>query len=218
LPLASLGAICHRGGKLLADTLHLRTEQLAADLRRELRPADCVEDILVTELDRHAAGMELAGHVEGSILRYCGQQQAQFDALLDGEAPIDADAIVTAAVSNQPLECFGRYRRLHARGFYNALSRLRELQACRQDSATRASYARFHDEGACWEYLLQRARQRGGVCPRCGDCHGHWLACGRWECSACGLQIGPRFGTVMEGSRLPLRIWFMAIAEVLANP
>ena len=34
----------------------------------------------------------------------------------------------------------------------------------------------------------------------------------------CGLQVGLRWGSVMEGSRLPLRIWFMAIGEVLADP
>jgi hypothetical protein len=68
------------------------------------------------------------------------------------------------------------------------------------------------------DYLHKRARRRAGVCPRCGDRNGHWLACQRWECSACGLQVGLRWGSVMEGSRLPLRIWFMAIGEVLADP
>jgi hypothetical protein len=204
--------------KVLPDTLRLRTDQFEAEFRRELRPAGYLEDILVAEVARHAAGMELAGHAEGPILRYCGQQQAQLDALLDADGPIDADAIITAAVSSQPLERFGRYRRLHERGFYSALSRLRDLQASRHESANRALFARFRDDGVCTDYMLDRARQRGGVCPRCGDCRRHWLTCGRWECSACGLQVGPRFGTVMEGSRLPLRTWIIAIAEVLANP
>ena len=120
----------------LPDTLRLRTDHLAAELRRELRPVGVVQLVLVDEIARHAAGMELAGHAEGSILRYCGQQQAQLDLLLDGDGPINADAIVTAAVSSQPLERLGRYRRLHERGFHTALSRLRDLQATRQESHT----------------------------------------------------------------------------------
>jgi hypothetical protein len=204
--------------KFLPDTLHLRTEQLTAELRRELQPVGCLEDILVAEAARRAAGMELAGHAEGSILSYCGHQQAQLDALLGAEGPIDDDAIVTAAFSSQPLDRFGRYRRHHERGFYGALIRLRELQASRQEAATRAQYTRFRDERTCEEYLLEHARQKGAVCPRCGDRRGHWLARGRRECNTCHLQIGLRYGSVMEGSRLRLSTWFNAIGEVLADP
>jgi hypothetical protein len=203
---------------VLPNALQLRTEHFTAELGRELRPADCVQSVLVDEIARHAAGMELAGHAEGAILRYCGQQQAQLDALLEPDGPIDADASFTAAISNQPLERLGRYRRLHERGFYDALSRLRDLQATRQESTARAQFARFHDEEVCADYLLERACRNAGGCPRCGARNGHWLARRRWECSACGLQVGLRSGSVMEGSRLPLRIWFMAIGEVLADP
>ncbi len=203
---------------VLPGALRLRTDYFAAELRCELRPAGCLEIVLVDELARHAAGMELAGHAEGAILRYCGQQQAQLDALLDRDGPIDADASFTAAISNQPLERLGRYRRLHERGFYGALSHLRDLQAARLQSTVRAQFGRFRNEEDCENYLFMRARGKSGVCPRCGDRNGHWLARRRWECSTCGLQVGLRWGSVMEGSRLPLRIWFMAIGEVLADP
>ena len=203
---------------VLPDALRLRTDHYAAELRRELGPAGCLEFVLVDELARHAAGMELAGHAEGAILRYCGQQQAQLDALLDRDGPIDADASVTAAISNQPLERLGRYQRLHERGFYDALGRLRDLQATRQESTARAQFARFQNEEVCVDYLFERARRRAEGCPRCGERNGHWLSRRRWECSACRLQVGLRCGSVMEGSRLPLRIWFMAIGEVLADP
>ena len=203
---------------ILPDALRLQTQHFAAELRRELSPAGCVGSVLVEELARHSAGMELAGHAEGSILRYCGQQQAQLDALLDRDGPIDVDAGVTAAISNQPLERLGRYRRLHERGFYDALGRLRDLQATRQQSTARAQFAKFPNEEACIDYLFERARRRAGACPRCGDRNGHWLSRRRWECSTCGLQVGLRRGSVMEGSRLPLRSWFMAIGAVLADP
>jgi hypothetical protein len=203
---------------ILPDALRLRTDHFAAELGCELKPDGCLEFVLVDELARHAAGMELAGHAEGAILRYCGQQHAALDRLLDGEGLIDEDATFTAAISNQPLERLGRYWRQHERGFYSALSRLRDLQATRQQSTARVQFARFHNEEACTDYLHERARRRAGVCPRCGARNGHWLARRRWECSACGLQVGLRWGSVMEGSRLPLRIWFMAIGAVLADP
>ena len=59
---------------VLPDVLRLRTDHFAVELRCELRPAGCLEVVLVDELARHAAGMELAGHAEAAILRYCGQQ------------------------------------------------------------------------------------------------------------------------------------------------
>jgi hypothetical protein len=196
---------------VLPDTLRLRTEHFAEELRGELRPAGVVEGVLVHELARHAAAMELAGHAEASILRYCGQQRMQLDSPLDEDGPFDEDACVTAAIANQPLERLGRYRRLHERGFYSALSRLRDLQATRHESTARAPFARFRDEHVCSDYLYERARRRAEVCPRCGHRHGHWLASRRWECSDCGLQVGLRSGSVMARSRLPLRTWFMAI-------
>jgi hypothetical protein len=138
--------------------------------------------------------------------------------LLDADGTIDVDASFTAAISNQPLERLGRYRRLHERAFHEALGRLRELQARQQESTVHAQFARFRSEEACEDYLFQRARQSAGSCPRCGSRHGYWLARRRRECGTCGLQVGVRFGTAMESSRLPLRIWFLAIGEVLANP
>jgi hypothetical protein len=203
---------------VLPDALRLRTEHFAAELRGDLRPAGCLEDLLVAELARHAAGMELAGRAESCILRYCGRERSQLDSLLDGDGRFDADACVTAAIANLPVERLGRYRRGHERGFYNALSRLRDLQATRHESTARAPFARFRDEQLCEDYLYERARRRAGVCPRCGDRKGHWLARRRWACSDCGLQVGLRCGSVMEGSRLPLRTWFLAIGEVLADP
>jgi hypothetical protein len=202
----------------MVPELRLQTKDIAAGLRRELKPVGYLEGVLVDEMARHAASMEMAGYAEASMLRFCGQQQAQFDTLLNAEGQIDPDAIVTAAVSNQPIERLGRYRRLHERGFYDALDRFLEAQARRQRTTTRAALAPFYDEDVCREYLLGRARETDGVCPRCGDRNGHWLACGRRECSGCGLQVGLRFGTVMEGSRLPLSIWFIAIGLVLADP
>jgi hypothetical protein len=90
----------HTARTVLPDSLRLRTDHFAAELLCELRPAGCLELVLVDELARHAAAMELAGHAEGSILRYCGQQQTQLDSWLDPDGPIDTDASVTAAISN----------------------------------------------------------------------------------------------------------------------
>ncbi len=147
---------------------------------------------MVDELARHAAGMELAGHAEGSILRYCGQQQTQLDSWSDPEGPIDADASVTAAISNQPLERLGRYRRLHECGFYGAL---RRCAICRprdssqpsafnsQDSTTkkpaRIICTSARAEGP--ESVPVAAPATGTGCPAAAG--NAALAASRWDCA-----------------------------------
>ena len=202
----------------LPKALRLRTEHFLAELRDQLKPAGCLENVLVDEIARHAAGMELAGDAEGAILRYCGQQRSQLDAMLDPAGSSDADACFTAAIANQPIERLGRYQRLHERGFYTAFGRLQDLQAARHESAARASVRKIPQRTSVHGLSLRARRRRAGVCPRCGRDGGHWLACRRWECGGCGLQIGLRWDSVMEGSRLPLCTWFIAIGEVLADP
>ena len=74
-----------------------------------------------------------------------------------------------------------------------------------------SSYGR---EVACRE-ALERARWPGGfACPKCS--HG---ACRRFErggqlyfeCTACGRQTSIVSGTLFQASKLPLRLWFLAM-------
>ena len=71
---------------------------------------------------------------------------------------------------------------------------------------------RFGDDDKCREFL-EDLRWPGGVCCiRCGDTsvsevHGR----GQYDCNSCRYQFSVRAGTIMHGSHLPLRKWFLAI-------
>jgi len=72
--------------------------------------------------------------------------------------------------------------------------------------------ARFSGEEACSHHLAQHRWPEGFVCPSCGTCKGWPLKRNRaaWECSGCARQTSVTAGTVMHGSHLPLRTWFLA--------
>jgi hypothetical protein len=70
---------------------------------------------------------------------------------------------------------------------------------------------RFATEAACLEYLAASRWPAGFVCPTCGGVDA-WVLERRhlWECGACRLQTSVTAGTVMHGTRTPLRLWFWA--------
>ena len=71
----------------------------------------------------------------------------------------------------------------------------------------------FPDEPACLTYL-ERVRWRDGfICPRCGTVGGVWWAVRRGlrKCAVCHHETSVTAGTIFEGTRKPLRTWFMAI-------
>jgi len=69
----------------------------------------------------------------------------------------------------------------------------------------------FSSEAACSAYLT-RLRWRGGfTCPACGE-RGAWnTSRGLFRCKTCQRQTSVVAGTVLEGTRKPLRTWFQAI-------
>jgi hypothetical protein len=69
----------------------------------------------------------------------------------------------------------------------------------------------FHSEDACREYLTGVRWPEGYRCPSCG--HGcYWPVPGNLlECQSCGRQTSLTAGTVLHGTRKPLRMWFRAI-------
>ena len=74
--------------------------------------------------------------------------------------------------------------------------------------------ALFSTEEACRDYLFNVRWPHGFVCPRCKGTKSwvnnrHLLVC-----SACGHQASLTAGTVMQGTRKPLRMWFKAICWV----
>jgi len=70
----------------------------------------------------------------------------------------------------------------------------------------------FGDEAACREYLRHLRWPRGFVCPRCGSAAGAWLTDREYfHCRACEGETTLTAGTVFEGTRKPLRTWFLAM-------
>lgn len=70
---------------------------------------------------------------------------------------------------------------------------------------------RFSTEEACREYLFVSRWPEGFSCPRCGGDHaGAETRRHLWVCTSCGHQTSVTAGTVMHGTRTPLRLWFWA--------
>ena len=70
---------------------------------------------------------------------------------------------------------------------------------------------RFATEAACLEYLAASRWPGGFECPACGGRRA-WVLGRRhlWECADCRQQTSVTAGTVMHGTRTPLRLWFWA--------
>jgi hypothetical protein len=72
--------------------------------------------------------------------------------------------------------------------------------------------ARFPDEAACARWLLGKRWPAGFRCPSCGGGEAWELGRERLtlQCAACERQVSVTAGTVLHGSHLPLRTWFLA--------
>lgn len=79
--------------------------------------------------------------------------------------------------------------------------------------------ARFPDDAACARYLAARRWSGGFVCPCCGGREGWELRRKRitWQCTSCGRQTSVTAGTVIHGSHIPLRLWFMAVHIITSH-
>ena len=73
--------------------------------------------------------------------------------------------------------------------------------------------ARFVDDDACAEVLRRwKYGDRGFVCPGCGGLKAWFLPSRHLdECRVCHRQVSLTAGTLLHGSRKPLRTWFLAI-------
>ena len=71
---------------------------------------------------------------------------------------------------------------------------------------------RFSTEEACREYLFASRWPEGFACPACGGSDAGVMHRRRlvWQCKACAHQTSVTAGTVMHGTRTPLRVWFWA--------
>src|ERR1017187_2730632 len=76
---------------------------------------------------------------------------------------------------------------------------------------------RFATEAACRDYLIQLRWPDGFRCPQCGGRASWRLNNARFECRACGRQTSATAGTIFEGTRKPLRLWFRAMECVTSR-
>ena len=71
---------------------------------------------------------------------------------------------------------------------------------------------RYSDDEACRSYLESLRWPSGVACLRCGDMDVHDLGkYNLWGCRGCRYQFSVTTHTIMHGSHLPLRKWFLAI-------
>ncbi len=69
----------------------------------------------------------------------------------------------------------------------------------------------FPDEDACWAHLRAVRWPDGFECPVCQHRESSWLSRRRLEqCRSCRRQTSVTAGTVLHGTRVGLRIWFLA--------
>lgn len=89
--------------------------------------------------------------------------------------------------------------------------------------AARRAYA---TEGAAVEFLEARRWRHGEACPRCGDTNVYKMQDAvtgkrnkdyRWRCRGCKKMYTVRTGTVMEESRLDLRVWVYAFVHAATH-
>lgn len=71
--------------------------------------------------------------------------------------------------------------------------------------------SRFSTEAACEEYLAGLRWPDGFVCPACAGREAWRTERLLWHCSACGRQVSVTAGTVFQGTRKPLVMWFRAM-------
>lgn len=76
---------------------------------------------------------------------------------------------------------------------------------------------RFATEEACQEYLYQIRWPQGFICPRCGHQEFWSSKIDRYRCRHCEYRVSIKVGTIFQDSRIPLRIWFRAIWQIVSQ-
>jgi len=76
----------------------------------------------------------------------------------------------------------------------------------------------FPHEESCIDHFRLNREQHGIICKKCAGQKHYWLkAKSQWHCAQCNFRTTIRSGTVMQGSNLPLRKWYLAMAFMTAT-
>jgi hypothetical protein len=77
--------------------------------------------------------------------------------------------------------------------------------------------AQFPDEAACCRYLIDIRWSEGYVCPHCSSKKYWFTAQQKLYCSECKKALSITSGTIFEGSKKPLLLWFHIMWWVVAQ-
>jgi len=70
----------------------------------------------------------------------------------------------------------------------------------------------FPTEQSCRDHFRTQRESEGVICKKCSNEKQYWLkAKEQWQCASCSFRTTLRSGTIMEGSNLPLRKWYLAM-------
>ena len=77
--------------------------------------------------------------------------------------------------------------------------------------------SRFRTEKACLDYLVRVRWPDGFVCPNCAGRKAWRTERSLFHCAGCGRQVSVTAGTVFQGTRKPLQIWFHVMWWVISQ-
>ena len=70
---------------------------------------------------------------------------------------------------------------------------------------------KFSTEEACRNHLFKFKYPDGFKCPKCKFAKFWWTEKDLMHCAKCGHQTSLKKGTIMEGSKKPIKLWYRAI-------
>lgn len=71
----------------------------------------------------------------------------------------------------------------------------------------------FPTEESCKHHFQLQREKEGVICKQCGS-EKHWWLEGKWQwqCAGCDFRTTLKSGSIMEGSKVPVRTWYLAMA------
>src|SRR5688572_6883696 len=147
--------------KYLPANLAATVAQYREALFAELRPTSILQEILVAELARHGAAIQLANAMEAAAMSAAQQNATALVTLATVQAD---DAPYLAAAMSETVERAARYRRHHERSFFAALTQFREVASAGSPSRLPEL---FQTDDDCVHYLLKWQMKTKWQCAHC---------------------------------------------------
>ena len=81
-----------------------------------------------------------------------------------------------------------------------------------------AFHRQYGQENPCWCMMFQRRYPCGFQCASCRGNRYHKLKRGALvQCTSCNKQYSLRAGTLMQNSKFPFKVWFLAMYLISQN-